>query len=67
MVHTTSDRVLGLDRRKEISRDELGALMNELVESVLAIRARCSPKDRLQANWSANTHIDEAATHSRLV
>lgn len=47
MVHTTSDGVLGLDRSEEISWDELGALVNELVKGVLAVRSRCTPEDGL--------------------
>lgn len=36
MVETAADRVLGLDGRQEVGRDELGALVDELVERVLA-------------------------------
>ena len=36
MVETAADRVLRLDRRQEVGRDELGTLVDELVERVLA-------------------------------
>jgi len=36
VVETAADRVLRLDRRQEVGRDELGALVDELVERVLA-------------------------------
>jgi len=31
----------------KVGRDEFGALVNELVKGVLAVRAGCSPDDRL--------------------
>lgn len=36
MVQTAADRVLRLDRGQEVGRDELRALVDELVERVLA-------------------------------
>ena len=38
MVETAADRVLRLDRRQEVGRDELGTLVDELVERVRACR-----------------------------
>ena len=40
------DRVVSLDRSQEIARDELRALVNELIEGVLAVGARFAPDDR---------------------
>ena len=41
----------GVERRRgcqEVGRDDLGALMHELIERVLAVSARCAPDDGLQ-------------------
>ena len=38
-------RVRGVDERDEVGRDELGALVNQLVEGVLAVGARLTPED----------------------
>ena len=38
-------RVRGVDERDEVGRDELGALVNQLVEGVLAVGARLAPED----------------------
>ena len=40
-----ADRVVGLDGHEEIARDEFRALVNELIEGVLAVGARFSPDD----------------------
>ena len=37
------DRVVALDRRDEVARDELRALVDELVEGVLSVRPRLAP------------------------
>lgn len=39
----------------EVGRDEFCALMNKLIEGVLAIRTSRSPNDRLQATESEIT------------
>ena len=39
-----AERILRLDRRNEIGRDPLRALVDELVKSVLAVRARLAPR-----------------------
>jgi hypothetical protein len=38
-----SQRVLALGCGQEIARDELGALMDQLVERVLSVRRRLAP------------------------
>ena len=38
-------RVRGVDERDEVGRDELGALVDQLVEGVLAVGARFAPED----------------------
>lgn len=40
-----ANRVMRLDRRKEIARDELRPLINELIERMLAVRARLAPNN----------------------
>ena len=47
VVEGVADGVLGGGGGEEIGGDELGALVHELVERVLAVRACCSPDDRL--------------------
>ena len=44
-----ADRVVRLDRREEVARDELRALVDQLVERVLAVGARLAPDDRAGA------------------
>ena len=39
----------------KVGRDELGSLMDELVEGVLAVGTRCAPDDRL---WKENFSFD---------
>ena len=40
-----ADRVLALGRGQEIAGNQLGPLMDELVEGMLAVGARLSPDD----------------------
>ena len=47
VVERVADRVVRRRRRNEVGGDNLRALMHELVERVLAVRARCAPDDRL--------------------
>ena len=49
VVLRAGDGVLSRRGRDEVSGDELGALVHELVERVLAVRPRRAPDDRLQA------------------
>jgi hypothetical protein len=46
VVFTACNRVEGLDRCQEITGDELGALVDKLVECVLAVCSGLSPNDR---------------------
>lgn len=46
VVLAVCDRVQGLDRSEEITRDQLGTLVDELIESVLAVGSGLSPDDR---------------------
>lgn len=46
VVLAASDWVERLHGRQEVARDELGALVDELVECVLAVRARLAPDNR---------------------
>lgn len=48
MVEGVTDRVEGGSRSNEISRDQLGSLVNELVERVLTIGSGSTPDDRLK-------------------
>ena len=41
-----AERVVRLDRGEEVAGDELRALVDELVEGVLAVGARLAPDDR---------------------
>ncbi len=41
-----TERIERLDERDEIARNQPSALMNELIERMLAIRARLAPVDR---------------------
>ena len=43
-----TDRVEGGSRGNEIGRDQLGSLVNELVERVLAVGSSGTPDDRLK-------------------
>ena len=47
MVKGVADRVKGSGRGDEIGGDQLGPLVNELVEGVLAISSSSTPDDRL--------------------
>lgn len=47
MVLAAGDRVERLNRGEEVAGDELGALVDQLVEGVLAVRAGLSPDDGL--------------------
>ena len=47
MVLRVGDRVMGGSRGEEVGRDELRALVHELVERVLTVRASGSPDDGL--------------------
>ena len=49
VVERVADRVVRRRGRDEVGRDELRALMHELVERVLPVRARRAPDDRLRA------------------
>jgi hypothetical protein len=42
------DRIMRRSGCQEIAGDQLRALVDELVERVLAVRARCAPDDGLQ-------------------
>ena len=48
MVEGVTDRVEGGSGSNEISRDQLGSLVNELVERVLTIGSSSTPDDRLE-------------------
>ena len=48
VVEGVTDRVEGGSRSNEISRDQLGPLVNELVERVLTIGSGSTPDDRLK-------------------
>lgn len=48
MVEGITDRVESRSRGNEISRDQFGSLVNELVERVLAIGSGSTPDDRLK-------------------
>src|SRR5206468_9153347 len=39
------DRVVGFDGSDKVARDQLRALMDELIEGVLSVRARFTPED----------------------
>lgn len=55
MVEAGTHRVVRLCRRDEVARDQTGALMDQLVEGVLAVCARLAPHDRTSAvvHWLA--------------
>ena len=46
-MERAADRVKGGGRGKEISRDQLGSLVNKLVERVLTVGSSGTPDDRL--------------------
>ena len=48
MVLGAGDRVVRRRGREEVAGDELRALVHELVERVLPVRARRAPDDRLR-------------------
>ena len=48
MVEGVADRVESSGGGDEISRDQLGSLVNELVERVLTIGSSSTPDDRLK-------------------
>lgn len=48
VVEGVTDRVEGSRRSDEISWDQLGALVNELVERVLTVGSSSTPDDRLE-------------------
>jgi len=48
VVEGVTDRVEGGSRSNKISRDQLGSLVNELVERVLTIGSGSTPDDRLK-------------------
>ena len=60
MVLAAADRVVGLDRCEEVSWDEFGALVDELVEGVLAVGACCTPDDGLCVVWQLSCWSDLA-------
>jgi hypothetical protein len=41
-----ADLVVAVGRGDEVARNHLGALVDQLVEGVLAVRARFTPEDR---------------------
>ena len=43
-----ADRVKGSGRGDEVGRDQLGPLVNELVERVLSVGSGSTPNDRLK-------------------
>ncbi len=45
VVLSALDVVVRVDRRDEVCRDELGALVDQLVEGVLSVRAGFTPND----------------------
>lgn len=45
MVKSLTNVVVGLDGRNEVTGDEPGALVDELVEGMLAVRAWLAPND----------------------
>ncbi len=45
MEFTTLDGILGAHRGEEVARDETSALVDELIEGVLAVGARLAPDD----------------------
>ena len=48
MVLRVRDRVVRRRRREKVRRDQLRALVNQLVERVLPVGTRCTPDDRLR-------------------
>ena len=48
MVEGVTDRVEGSGRGDKIGRDQLGSLVNELVERVLTVGSSSTPDDRLK-------------------
>ena len=54
---------MGGCRGKEIGGDELGALVHELVEGVLAVCARSTPNDRLIFQVSLEQKGSEKDVH----
>jgi hypothetical protein len=49
MVLGVFDGIVGGSGGDEVSRDDLGALVNKLVERVLTVGTRSTPDDRLRA------------------
>lgn len=48
MVEGVTDRVEGGGRGDEVCGDQLGSLVNELIERVLAVGSSGTPDDRLE-------------------
>ena len=51
MVLGVADRVVRCARDKEVCGNELGTLVEKLVERVLSVGTRCSPDDGLGRKW----------------
>jgi len=63
-------RIKRLVETDEVARNELGPLMKQLIERVLAIGARFAPKDRpsLIVNWIAlQRYVLAVALHGQLL
>src|SRR5581483_537200 len=59
-----------LDKRDEVTGDELGSLVNQLIEGMLAVRARLAPVDRpgLVADFgSVQRNVLAVALHRQLL
>lgn len=48
VMEGVADRVKGSGRGDEVGRDQLGPLVNELVERVLSVGSGSTPNDRLK-------------------
>ena len=56
VVQRVADRVVRRRRRDEVGRDQLRALVNKLVERVLAVGTRGAPDDRLEHVQNDDVH-----------
>ena len=65
-----ADRVMALRRGDEIARDQFGALMDQLVESVLSVRTGFAPDNRtglVSDGLSAAVNLFTIAFHVALL
>src|SRR5215475_1766171 len=66
----SAERIEGLAEADEITRDELGPLMYQLVERVLAVRPRLAPDDRprlIVDGRAIQRHVLAVALHGQLL